>query len=84
MADLSDVIFTVLRPGKVDRLFTGTRAAVEFLIDHPGEAHLYGPNGLIMSKGVIGARGGMPEDKKRRPGGGLSIPPGPGSGSFCP
>ena len=51
--------FTVARPGKVDRVFKTSREAVEFLIENPGVAYLYGPSGLILTKGELARRGGM-------------------------
>ena len=80
MSDVQEAPFTVLRPGKMARGFFTSLEAVEYLVAHPGEAHLYGPHGLIMSKGVLSAKGGMREDKRRRPEEELSHPLGPGPG----
>jgi len=63
---MQEAPFTVLRPGEGVRGFFTSSEAVEYLVEHPGEAHLYGPTGLLMSKGVLGKTGGLREHKKRR------------------
>jgi len=50
---LSNALYTIVRPGKMVREFETSRDAVEFLVENPGEAYLHGPDGLIMTKGVL-------------------------------
>lgn len=52
-----DVVYTVIRPGEIERGFKTSRDAVEFLVRYPGFAELHGPNGLIMTQGSTPLRG---------------------------
>lgn len=52
-----EAIYKVVRPGGVEREFTTSRAAVEHLVENPGFAELYGPDGLIMTQGFPPVRG---------------------------
>ena len=46
--------YQITRPGKAARAFDASSDAVEFLVDNPGPAKLYGPDGsLLMTKGTL-------------------------------
>jgi hypothetical protein len=45
--------YTVVQPGKAVRQFDTGEAAIKYLVDHPGHAKLYAPDGnLLMTKGM--------------------------------
>ncbi len=54
--------YKVVRPGEPDREFERSREAMLFVVQTPGVSELYGPFGLILTKGVLSSRGGMREE----------------------
>lgn len=44
--------WTVRRPDKADRTFEKPEEAIAFMAKIPGPAKLFGPEGLLMSKGT--------------------------------
>ena len=48
--------FTVVRPGKTVYEFDDSKSACQHLVDMPGYAKLYAPDGrLLMTKGALSA-----------------------------
>ncbi len=44
--------YTVRKPNQADRTFEKPEDAVTYMIKTPGPAKLFGPEGLILSKGI--------------------------------
>ena len=53
--------YTVVQPGKAVRQFDTGEAAIRWLVNHPGHAKLYAPDGnLLMTKGIPATDDGVP------------------------